>query len=92
MSSIANLELVFAVGLQKYGQDELIRMIHSTLSGILYDGLAWDDGFLDLVTETINKRRFQPKKGLITLKSRAVVVKLQSPPGKQHTKKGTVVV
>lgn len=55
-NSLANLELVFAVGLQKYGHDELVERIHTQLLGLLYDGIIWPDGFLDDVTLILNKR------------------------------------
>lgn len=56
MSSLGNLELVVATSISKYGAEETIQKLHTELLGCLYDGLVWDDGFLEMLTHLINKR------------------------------------
>lgn len=56
MSSLGNLELVVATSISKYGAEETICKLHTELLGLLYDNQPWSDGFLELLTNIMNKR------------------------------------
>lgn len=56
MNSLSNLEFEIANSISKYGAERTICMLHTELLGLLYDGNAWNDGFLELLTEIMNKR------------------------------------
>ncbi|KKT31769.1 MAG: hypothetical protein UX04_C0002G0209 [Microgenomates group bacterium GW2011_GWF2_45_18] len=56
MTSLSNLELHISASISKHGRDETICRLHTELLGCLYDGLVWDDGFLELLTNIMNKR------------------------------------